>query len=471
MRGLLGSLGVLLGMNLLTKPLWLLVEQDAQNALGHADYGTFQALMSLAFILRVVGEAGLDRFAARQVAAHQRQYAAVQGGAFQVKLLLNFAYLLLLLGVGYALGYRGIWLGFLALAGGWHALLNFLDQLRAAYQAHQRFKLDGLASVLDKTLLMLVLWGLLYAEALTLSGLAWASIATIGFTVLVFGAGARRLFGPLQWRWSVKRWGYLLRRGAPFAAMMILYSANERLYQPLVERLAGGHEAGLFYAAFRWVIALQMYLWTVLPVFYARFAALKRAPLPQRQALFNAGQVIVAVPIVWVVGVLLFDAPRLFFQFETSTPTELATMSQNLQFLACALLLNGVFNIYSTYLTATGQERPVNRLLVGSVLIGGLIAAVGVPQYGGLAAALGYGLAFLWLSIGYVRLVNRQREIRVPVRVLLGLLLATLTYGASYWGLQQLGLPWGVAPLLGGGVLLGLTLVLRLADWRAVIRP
>ena len=42
--------------------------------------------------------------------------------------------------------------------------------------------------------------------------------------------------------------------------------------QVMLERMAGDVPTGLYAAAYRWLDAFSMYLWIVLPMFFARFA-------------------------------------------------------------------------------------------------------------------------------------------------------------------------------------------------------
>jgi hypothetical protein len=70
----------------------------------------------------------------------------------------------------------------------------------------------------------------------------------------------------------------LLRRLMPYTLLVLVSGLNERINQVLIERLSGPYENGLYLGAYRWFGASLMYLWIVLPIFYARFASLGHRP-------------------------------------------------------------------------------------------------------------------------------------------------------------------------------------------------
>jgi O-antigen/teichoic acid export membrane protein len=290
----------------------------------------------------------------------------------------------------------------------------------------------------------------------------------MGTGVAVFGVVVWRKCGAVRLAWNGTLARRLLRGAWPFALVMVLFSVNERLPQFLIERLAGPQESGYFYAAFRWVATLQMYLWTVLPIFYAKFAAQRQAPLAQRQRLFNLAQVVAAWPIVLVCGFLWFDGDRLFFLLDDSTPQQIIYLHQVLRALCLMLLLNGLFNVYSTWLTSTGHEQWVNRFLLAAIGLGLVGYAVLIPTHGALGAAWALAGVFGVLGAGYVWAFARAAGGHVPGGLLLRLVLAGAGYLGLYAALQYV-VPshWWVAPM--GAGLVGL--VVGWWAFRGVLRP
>lgn len=146
-----------------------------------------------------------------------------------------------------------------------------------------------------------------------------------------------------------------------------------------------------------------MYLWIVLPVFFARFAAIgKKDPEKKLTHEMYYAQLITAVPMI-VVGGYFIAWPEIFLSFFTrSTAQEQLLMGHTLQILAGCLMLNGIFNVYSTYLTAVGYEKKVLYLLIALFVIQGVLSYWVIPKGGAIGAALLLLLAYGVFSITYM---------------------------------------------------------------------
>lgn len=440
-----------------------------QDQIGHAAMGLYAALLSLAFTLRPFADAGMSQYTIKRIANDSGNYSTLMGPTVLLKLGFSVLYIAGLVGLGWLWGYRGFALYLLAVLGLVHAALNLLEVFRAAFQGFQHFRLDGLATIWDKTVLMLLIVAMLAWNMLTLENFVWATLLSMGSATVIFGGVALWKYGRVKVRASRRKATFILRRSFPFALVVVLFSFNERLNQLLLESWASDDEAGYYYAAFRWVGTIQMYLWTVLPVFYAKFAKNFRKPPEVQQALFNAGQAIVALPILAVAGFLWFQGERLFFMFQNSTPQELAYMSLNLKILGGMLAINGVFNIYSTYLTATGREKYVNKLLIASITLSTGANYFFIPLFGAQAASWVLLGAFAFLSTGYVMVVTERTPLRPPVGLLMKIMLVAGLYLAVYYSLLQLSVPWWVPCPVALAVMAAATFGLKLINFKSVI--
>ena len=57
------NLVFVIAVNLLVKPMWVFViDRNVQNMVGHADYGTYQALLNLALIFNIILDFGLTYY-------------------------------------------------------------------------------------------------------------------------------------------------------------------------------------------------------------------------------------------------------------------------------------------------------------------------------------------------------------------------------------------------------------------------
>ncbi|GAA4504510.1 hypothetical protein GCM10023172_30800 [Hymenobacter ginsengisoli] len=470
----LSTVSLAVALNLLVKPGWVLLENSVQDQLGHSVFGLIAACSALAVVVATFADLGLTQFTVQRLAAKptfaDRQFPTL----LPLRGLLTVGSLLVLLALGWVLGYRGGQLGLLAAVGAGLLLTQYGQFLRAPVQARQHFNTDALLSVLEKLMALALVAGLLLGKQLSLSTYVGARLVAAGFTAALFLGLLRRLFGRLPHRWPRRRSARQLLRGSlPFAFIALLYGINERVDMVLLERLSSAREAGYYAGAYRWLDAVMMYAWTVLPLFFARFAHMASRPRELRRLLW-VGQRVVAVPLLLVVAFVLFRGEVLFWQFGHSTGPELAHMVLCLKILFLNVLVNAFFAIYSTLLTGTRHQQPVSWLVAFSIGLNLTLNLLLLPRFGAVAAALNTLISGVLVSGGYVWLVAQRMRIAVPWHLLARLALAFgLLCGAWYLARTQLALPWwleaGLLSVFFAG-LLPLTGLVQLRELRQ-LRP
>lgn len=454
------------------KPGWVVVENLVQDRLGHATFGLVTALSSLAGVVAVLADLGLTHYSVQRLAAEPAFLADAFPTILPLRAGLSAAGLALMLALGAALGYRGTELGLLAGVGLGLLLTQYAQFLRGTLQASQRFNTDALLSVLEKTLLLLLVLACL-PVGLTLGRYVGARLVAAGFTAVLLYALMTRLFGqvPYRFRWGPAR--EVVRQSMPFALITVLYGVNERVDMVMLERLASPAEAGYYAGAYRWVDAVMMYVWTVLPLFFAKFAAAQHDRVAQRELLWF-GQRVVTVPLLLLVAFVLFRGDLLFWQHTHSTPAELARMTWCLKILFINVLVHAFFALYASLLNSTGHVRLVSRLVVVSLGLNLGLNLWALPRYGAVAAAWNTLICAAVVSVGYVALVQSRAGVAVPWGLLARLGAAFGGLCASWYALQTFAhLPWvlegGLATLAFAGLVLGLGVV-RPAELRQLRR-
>lgn len=454
-------------LNLLVKPGWVVLENVVQDRLGHATYGLIAACSALTVVIASFTDLGLTQFTVQRLAGEpafaQRHFPTL----LPLRGLLTVAALGALLGVGWLLGYRGAQLQLLAAVGAGLLLTQYGQFLRAPVQARQHFNTDAVLSVFEKLVALALVAALLVGGSLGLATYVGSRLVASLFTAVLFFGLLRRLFGALPHRWP--RWPAvqpLLRSSLPFAFIALLYGINERVDMVLLERLSSAREAGYYAGAYRWLDAAMMYAWTVLPLFFARFAHAAGRPRELRQLLW-VGQRVAAVPLLLVVAFVLFRGEVLFWQFGHSTGSEVAHMVGCLKILFLNVLVQAFFAIYSTLLTSTQHQKAVSWLVALSIALNLGLNLLTLPHYGAVAASLNTLLSAVLVSGGYVWLVRRRTAVAVPWHILARLALAFgLLCGGWYLARTALGLSWWLETGLMTAVFAGLLLATGLVQPR-----
>jgi O-antigen/teichoic acid export membrane protein len=178
-----------------------------------------------------------------------------------------------------------------------------------------------------------------------------------------------------------------------------------------------------------------MYLWTILPIFFAKFAKNIKEP-EQQQKFFNFGHIICSVPMTFVCVFIFFYGEKLFFQFDTNTLTQIAEKSYILKILFIATLLNGIFALYSTLLTSTGYELHVSKMIVGSIFINIILNYLYIPLYGSVAAAWVTVVSTAFLSFSYLVFIHYKTNIKIPFNILFRLLFVYALFAFVFYLLK-----------------------------------
>lgn len=455
---------------MLVKPGWVVVENLVQNRLGHATFGLLASFTALATVVAAACDLGLTHLSVQRLAAEPAFWEDLFPSILPLRAGLGGLGLGGLLAIGWALGYANAQLGWLAVIGLSLLLTQYGQFLRGALQARQYFNADSLLSIVEKALLLaFVLLLLPTAAGLTLTNYLGARVVAAGLTALLVYGLLTRLLGRVRVRWRPVQLRALFGQSLPFALITVLYGLNERLDMVLLERLASPREAGYYAGAYRWLDAAMMYTWTIMPLFFAKFAATSSRPdgLPDRaaqQALLAFGQRVTAVPLLLVVAFILFRGEILFWQFTHSSAAELGEMTRCLKILFINVLIHAFFALYATLLNSTGHVRVVSWLVMLSVVVNvGLNAAL-VPSYGATAAAASTLVCGGLVAGGYVWLLPRRAGLAVPW-ALLGQLLGVFGGTCVAWAALQrwAGLSWlpesGLASLVFVALLLALGVV------------
>ncbi len=427
-----------------------------QANLGHTDYGLFTALFSLGYIFASLTDVGINQYITKKLATEPNRLQEVFSNIFSLKLIMLIVYPAFMSLIGYFLNYTSKEIYLLAILSFGQALIQLTFFFRANFQANQHFKIDSIASILDKFLLIIMV-AVMISQRITLNSYVYATLISIFATTLLFYFVSVKLFDFIAPKLEIKKLNELIKLSIPFAVITILYSINERIDAVIIERLsdeAHKRDPGLYAAAYRFLSAIMMYLWTVLPIFFAKFAY-HHSSTKEKQKLLNFGQVISSLPMIFVGVFILFYGEILlsFFQ-KKSTIEEISIMSNLLKILILSSILQGIFAIYSTLLTATGYEKKVSKMIIGSIFINILGNLIFIPILGPVASAWITVASTLFLSILYVYFTHTKLEVKVPYSILLRLLIVFVLFTLAFYLLSLTTLQWYFVTMLAGASLL-----------------
>lgn len=438
------------------------MENIVQDRIGHAQYGLFAALNALVFLFIVFIDLGINQFVTKKFASDSQKDSQVYSTYFSFKFILVGIFPIFMLGVGYILGYNPQELVILFLISLSYSVLQLIMYLRAKFQASQFFTLDSIASISDKTILIFITL-ILLVSGITLQNFVQARLIAVFIALLLIAIPAIKLYSIHSFKinWNYTLWKAIVKQTYPFALITVLFSLHDKIDQVMIERLLGNHASGLYAGAYRWLDAFMMFLWIILPMFFARFAFYKNTEQDLTKVLTMA-QIISGVPMIFVSGFVWFYGEQLFFLLGNSTISEINEMTTCLKILFIAVFIHANFACFGTLLSATGGEFYINRMLLVSIAINVLLNVVLLPSIGISGAAIATVVSTLFISISYFIYILKQKQVKIDLSVNLKLGMLTVATLIVFYICKSMNLEWWLAIVFGGIVLLILSYIFKL---------
>jgi len=383
----LRHVSLLLALNLAIKPLYLLVvEARIQDALGPEVYGGYFPALGLATLLNILLDWGLTNHLTRDVAANPSGWRRIAGGAFRTKFLLIPLYFMVLMAGGWAIGWRGDALGWLAWAGLNQALLSAVLFLRGGLQGLGNHRADAWVSVTDRALLLVGLGAALaWTDTFELRFLLAGTTASLIVAAALAGAAVQRTPRPLQDPAARDDTRTALRAGTPYALLVLLMMAYHRLDAILLERMRpdGALQAGLYAMGYRLFEAANMVGYLVATVLLPYFTRMLAGGEDVRPLAAGAARVL-AVGGTALAAAAWADPAGILAPFYSRSVAEAAPVVPPLM-LSFALFAQGY--VFSTVLTARGELRLLVGLAAAGAVVGAVLNVLWIPGAGAVGSA------------------------------------------------------------------------------------
>lgn len=435
------------GINLLVKPLWIfLIDRNVQNRVGYAAYGTYQALWNLTVIFQIILDFGLNSYNTRAISREPEKFAELFPVLFTARILLMGVFTALVMGVAFAMGYRGYEL---LLLGGiviFQSLAIMLLFVRSNVAALQRFRMDGVLSVIDRLLMILICGLLLFLPATAQHfRIGWFVGAQITCYLIAVLTGIFMLRHIVQMPriisfhpGNVLR---IIREGAPYALLTFLMAIYMRSDAVLVERLCGAQgkeQAGIYAAAYRLLDVTNMIsimVAAVLMPLFGRMLAGKQDVSPIVRLCTN---LLLPASLLLTVSGWVMGADIMHFLYHAAG----AYHGRVFAWLMIAAPAYSLMYIYSTLLTANGHLGILNRLAGAGAVLNLVMNFLIVPHEQALGAAITAAVTQWVLAIGYIYFAAQKNALPTNPRWIIAHISYFVLLAATGFLLYQLNLPW-----------------------------
>lgn len=374
----------------MVKPFWILgIDVGVQNRVGAEEYGMYYPIFGFSILFNIVLDFGITNFNNRNIAQHTQMLGRYFSGIFNVKLFLGIVYMLITLVFGYFVGYEGKAFFLLFLLGINQFLSSMILYLRSNISGLHLFKTDGLLSILDRFLMIIIcsflLWSDYFGGEFKIEWFVyaqfWAYLLTaIAAFIIVYHKA--NFFKP---KIDFILFKIILKESMPFALLVLLMAFYYRLDSVMVERMLpnGKVEAGIYAQAYRLVEGFNMfgYLFSVLllPIF-SRMIQKKESVKMLVHTSFN----LIFIPSV----AIAFICWRYAHQFMDLLYVEyIDSAAKVFPILMFSFIAIATTYVYGTLLTANGSLKQLNIISLIGLLVNFGLNLWWIPIDGAVGAA------------------------------------------------------------------------------------
>lgn len=274
-RKFLTNLILLLTLNLLIKPFWILgIDRSVQNIVGAADYGFYFAIFNFSFLFNILLDFGITNFNNKNIAQNNHLLNKHFSSIVILKLLLAGVFGIITFTFGFLVGYNSHQMSMLAWMVFNQFLISFVLYLRSNISGLLLFKTDSIVSVLDRSLMIIfcsiLIWGNVTTEKLQIEWFIYAQTAAYLITAIIAFIIVMRKSSFSRLNWNKPFFVMIIKQSFPFAILALLMTFYNRIDSVMLERLLpntqGDEQAGIYASSYRLLDATNMiaYLFAVL---------------------------------------------------------------------------------------------------------------------------------------------------------------------------------------------------------------
>lgn len=403
----LKNLGLLLFLNIMVKPMWILgVDRQVQNVVGTQEYGLYFTIFNFSFLFYIFLDLGITNFNNRNIAQNNQLLNKHLAGISMLKLALGILYAIIIFGVGVLWGYRGRELYLLAWVGFNQFILSFILYIRSNLSGLLLFKTDSFLSVLDRTLMILIcgflLWFNFFEGLFTIEWFVYSQTAAYIITLIVAIVAVINKSGKLRFNWNLPFFLLIAKRSAPFALLVLIMSFYNRIDPVLIEHILpnpfGKEQAGVYAQAFRLLDAGQNFAFLfavlLLPLF-SKMISIRESVERMVKLSFS---IIISGSLIIAISSLFFatDLMQLMYGMNPGETeqhymlriSQSATILKLLMFSFVAISSNYIFG---TLLTANHNLKQLNLIALGGLAINLSLNLILIPYF--------YSIGSAWASL------------------------------------------------------------------------
>lgn len=437
-RKFITNLILLIGVNLLIKPFWVLgIDRTVQNVVGAESYGLYFALFNFSMILNIFLDIGITNFNNRNISQHRFLVIKHLSNITGLKLILAVVYAIICLVAAAVIGYDHVQfhlLFFLILN---QFLISYTLYLRSNISALQFFRTDSLISVLDRTLMIAILSVMLFTNItggiFRIEWFVYAQTAAYLLTAFITLAIVKAKAGRFSVRLNPRFCLVFLKKSYPYALLILFMAFYNRIDSVMIERIlpdpVGKAQAGIYAQAFRLLDAVSMFGALVAGLLLPMFSSMikKKEPVgPMVQLSFS----LLLVPaMIVVVSTFFYDREIMELLYHS----HIEDSADILGFLMMGFMGIATTYIFGTLLTANGSLKMLNMMALGGMLLNAGLNVILIPSLMAKGSAIAAMVTQLATAIAQIGLAAAIFKLRPGANLLLRLVVFAVAIILAAW--------------------------------------
>lgn len=424
-RKFIVNLGILIILNLLIKPYWILIiDPGVQYIVGNSHYGEYSALLMFSFLFSILLDFGLTNFNNKNIAQNNHLLSKHFSSLLSLKFVLAVVYIVVTMTCALIVGYDLRFMKLLFVLAINQFFISFILYLRSNLQGLHLFKTDSVVSILDRVIMIMacvMLFWNWFGLSVDIMNYAYAQTVGYGLTAFItFWIVLRETHTfKLTWNW---RFSYMmLKKSFPFAILVLLQTFYNRIDSVMIERILpegiGNAEAGIYAKGFRLLEAAGMigflFATQLLPIFSRRIEYKEDI-----QNLVKLSFTLLITPAIIVSVGCAFYSNELCLLINKSTDS-----SQVFSVLMFCFTASSISYIFGTLLTANGNLRQMNIMAVCGIVINLILNLILIPRFHALGSAIASIITQFLTALAQVFIAKNIFKFKVNNRLLIALVL------------------------------------------------
>ncbi len=432
-RKFLSNIIFLIGLNLMVKPVWIFgIEVGVQNGVGSEAYGFYFAMFNFSYLFHVILDIGITNYNNRSIAQDNSLFTTYLSNILAIKVALTLFYFLITFSIAWLLDFDDNKIKLLAYLAVNQGLISLIFYFRSNISGLHFFKTDGVLSVLDKVIMIVICSLLLFDKipgiSLTIESFIYAQtisliIAGLFAFILVLARSKFLLLRPQLP--IIKR---ILKQSYPFAIIYIMMAIYYRIDGVMIEELLptdGALEAGYYAASFRLLDGINMigflFASLLLPIF-SKMLIQKQKIEPLLLFSFRS---LITISLALSITCFFFRKEIIYFLYVDATNYS----SEIFGLLIFAFIPISMVYIFGTILTANNNLKQMNLITFFGIIINitlNYFLIMKFKAYGATQATVFtqviIALSFLMLTIYHFKLTANFKLIIQIVLYIAGLI-------------------------------------------------